>query len=76
MGTGSQPSLWEELPGLSVPALAVAGEEDKKFVELAREMERRSVNVRAVVVPGVGHSMHSESHERCMRIVRNFIETP
>lgn len=60
MGTGSQPSLWEELSYLRVPTLAVAGEEDEKFVALAREMERTSVNVRVAVVPGAGHSVHAE----------------
>jgi pimeloyl-ACP methyl ester carboxylesterase len=42
MGTGIQTSLWEELPSLSVPTLVVAGEEDKKFMQIAREMERAS----------------------------------
>ena len=31
MGTGSQPSLWGELAGLGVPALAIAGELDEKY---------------------------------------------
>ena len=61
MGTGSQPSLWEELPDLCIPTLAVAGEEDAKFVQIAREMERRNVNVRVVLVFGAGHAVHLES---------------
>jgi 2-succinyl-6-hydroxy-2,4-cyclohexadiene-1-carboxylate synthase len=64
MGTGSQPSLWEELPELAAPTLALAGEQDTKFVELARKMERVSPNVRAAVVPGTGHSVHAEAPER------------
>ena len=60
MGTGSQPSLWEELADLTVPAVAVAGEEDAKFVALARGMERRSANVRATLASGAGHSVHTE----------------
>lgn len=76
MGTGSQPSLWGELPRLRVPTLAVVGEGDAKFVALAREMERASVNVRAVVVPGAGHSVHAESPERYAETTRSFIEIP
>lgn len=75
MGTGSQPSLWEELPELAVPTLALAGEQDTKFVELAREMERVSANVRAAVVPGTGHSVHAEAPERYVMMhdrLRNF----
>jgi len=76
MGTGSQPSLWEELPELKVPTLAVVGEEDAKFVRIAREVERRSANVRVVVVPGTGHSVHAEALgayilmlKRCLQFV-------
>ncbi len=74
MGTGSQPSLWDELAGMRVPALAVAGEEDVKFVALAREMECASTNVRAVVVPGVGHSMHTEALRTCIELLKRFLE--
>jgi 2-succinyl-6-hydroxy-2,4-cyclohexadiene-1-carboxylate synthase len=63
MGTGSQPSLWEELPGLSVPALAIAGEEDRKFVALAWEMGHDSESVRVAMVKRAGHSAHSEMPE-------------
>lgn len=75
-GTGSQPSLWGELPDLRPPTLAVAGETDAKFVALAREMERASASVRAVMVPGAGHSVHAESPERYTETIRSFIETP
>lgn len=70
MGTGSQPSLWEELPELKVPTLAVAGEEDEKFVRIAREMERVSVEVQVVMIPGAGHVVHAEATEKCVKIAR------
>lgn len=63
MGTGSQPSLWEELSDLHVLTLAVAGEEDAKFVQIAREMELRSANVRSAVISGAGHGVHAEEPE-------------
>jgi 2-succinyl-6-hydroxy-2,4-cyclohexadiene-1-carboxylate synthase len=52
MGLGSQPSLWEELARLWVPALAVAGELDGKFVRVSRRMAALSPNVCVAVVPG------------------------
>ncbi len=73
MGTGSQPSLWEELPDLRVPTLPVVGEEDAKFVALARQKRRASANVRIIMVPGSGHSVHAEISERYVEIVRSFI---
>ena len=53
MGTGGQPSLWEALPNLRVPALAVAGGLDEKFVGISRRMASLNVRMRLAVVPGV-----------------------
>src|SRR3712207_3070027 len=47
MGTGQQPSLWSELGALRVPALAVAGELDEKYVAVARRMGSINPLVRA-----------------------------
>ncbi|WP_053057721.1 2-succinyl-6-hydroxy-2,4-cyclohexadiene-1-carboxylate synthase [Rubrobacter aplysinae] len=70
MGTGSQPSLWEELSNLSVPTLLVVGEEDEKFVRIAREMERVRAEVQVVTIPGAGHSVHAEATGEYMKTVR------
>jgi len=74
MGAGSQPSLWEELPGLSVLTLAVAGEEDEKFVKIAQAMQHRSANVRTVVVPGAGHSVHFEDTEAHIHLLKDHLK--
>lgn len=74
MGTGSQPPLWEELPSLSVSTLAVAGEEDVKFVAIAREMGHASVNVRAVVVLGAGHIVHADAFDKYVVLLKDFLE--
>lgn len=60
MGTGSQPSLWEELKNLRAPTLAVAGELDGKFTSIAREMAERSPRISFEIVPGAGHNVHME----------------
>lgn len=70
MGTGSQPSLWEEVPNLHLPTLAVAGEEDGKFVPIAQEVEWGSVNVCAVVVPDAGHIVHTEVPGKYIGLLR------
>ncbi len=76
MGTGTQPSLWGELPGLVAPALAVAGELDEKFVALSRRMARASPNVRAAVVPGAGHNVRAEAPKAYLDSLKGFLSNP
>jgi 2-succinyl-6-hydroxy-2,4-cyclohexadiene-1-carboxylate synthase len=76
MGTGSQPSLWTELPGLAAPALAVAGELDEKFVTLSRRMAGASPNLRAAVVPGAGHNVRVEAPEAYLDLLKGFLGNP
>lgn len=73
MGSGSQPSLWEELSGLSVPALAVAGELDEKFVEISRRMADLCAGMRVVVIPGAGHNVHVEALPEYRRLLNDFV---
>ncbi|MGI8649851.1 MAG: 2-succinyl-6-hydroxy-2,4-cyclohexadiene-1-carboxylate synthase, partial [Rubrobacter sp.] len=71
MGTGSQPSLWEELSNLRTPTLAVVGELDEKFTGIARKMsEASSPKVESFVVGGAGHNVHLEKPEEFVRLVK------
>lgn len=72
MGTGSQPSLWDELPELSVSTLAVVGEEDEKFLWIAREMDRVNANVRAAVILSAGHCVHAETIQSYIELLTKF----
>ena len=72
MGTGAQPSLWEELAGLRVPTLAVAGELDEKLVGISRRMAEAPL-VRTATVPGAGHSVHAEAPEGYVRLLRELL---
>lgn len=60
MGTGAQPGHWDRLPELPGPAWALAGERDRKYVGVARAMDRRGA-VRSVVVPHAGHALLTEA---------------
>lgn len=73
MGTGVQPSLWNELAELRVPALAVAGELDGKFAALSRRMASLSPEMRAAVVPGAGHNVHAEAPLAYLNLLRRFL---
>ncbi len=75
MGTGSQPSLWGKLPDLRVPALAVAGELDGKFVGISRRMASLAPAMRPAVVPGAGHNVHAETPGPYLSLLRQFLST-
>lgn len=74
MGTGSQPSLWGELSGLRIPALAVAGELDGKYVEVSRRMAGLTPAMESVAVPGVGHNVHAEASQTYLATLKGFLE--
>ena len=73
MGTGRQPSLWAELEGLVVPALAVAGKLDGKYAGISSRMARVNQRVEAVVIPGVGHNVHDEAPAQYLALLGRFL---
>ena len=75
LGTGRQLSLWGELSRLQVPALAVAGELDEKFVEIGRRMEAESPMIGFAQIPGVGHNVHDESPGPYIGLLKDFLES-
>ena len=75
MGTGNGPSLWGELAGLRVPALAVAGELDEKYVGTAHRMVDSSPQVRAAVIPGAGHNVRVEAPGAYIRLLKEFLQS-
>ncbi len=75
MGTGCQESLWDRLSSLDVPTLLIAGELDVKYCALASQMATALPNARAVIVPGVGHSVHLEQPQSFAENVLEFLRT-
>lgn len=73
MGAGSQPSLWGDLPGLRVPALAVAGELDEKFVGISHRMAFLAPAMRVVVVADAGHNVHAEATGPYLSLLKDFL---
>jgi 2-succinyl-6-hydroxy-2,4-cyclohexadiene-1-carboxylate synthase len=74
MGTGSQPSLWGELEGLTAPALAVAGGLDGEYAEISSRMASISPRVETVVIPGVGHNVHDEAPAEYAALLGRFLD--
>ena len=74
-GTGNQPPLWDELPRLGVPTLAVVGGLDEKFTGIARRTEDVNARVRTAVVPGVGHNVRLVAPAEYLALLRGFLES-
>jgi len=60
-GTGTQAPLWDRLGELSMPVLIIAGDHDKKFCTIGRDMALAiGANADFVVIEGAGHACHLE----------------
>ena len=73
MGTGVQPSLWDELQKFDIPMLLLTGALDIKFTRIAQEMAAVCPHSRAEVIAGAGHTLHFEAPERYIAAVRRFL---
>lgn len=73
MGTGAQPSFWEELPALQMPTLLLAGQEDQKFCGIALEMKTALPDAKYITFSNAGHTIHIEQPEAFGYAVRNWL---
>ncbi|WP_421380797.1 2-succinyl-6-hydroxy-2,4-cyclohexadiene-1-carboxylate synthase [Bacillus salacetis] len=74
MGTGKQPSYWEELRDLPMEMLFITGELDNKFCLIAEDMKKETRNSAIVKVNGAGHALHVEEPEKFGTIVSEFLK--
>ena len=73
MGAGAQAPLHDRLARIAQPVLLVVGDEDRKFREIAADLEERLPDARVRVVDGVGHAVHLEAPEVLARLVSDFL---
>lgn len=73
MGSGAQPSLWEELPRLKLPTQLIAGQLDRKFVRINREMAAAMPPAAMKAVPNAGHRVHLENPTAWHATVLSFL---
>ena len=60
MGTGQQPSLWDDLDQLQIPILLLAGDLDRKFVAIGKQMLTQLPNANLQIIEDAGHTIHFE----------------
>lgn len=73
MGTGSQPSWWDQLSELSMPVLLVTGTLDERFTNIANEMSQRLAQSTWREIVGKGHAIHVEDGKEFGTIIRGFL---
>jgi 2-succinyl-6-hydroxy-2,4-cyclohexadiene-1-carboxylate synthase len=73
MGTGAQPSLWPNLPEITVPSLLIAGELDQKFMAINEQMVGVLGNGRFHPIPNAGHTTHLEQPALFQAAVKHFL---
>ena len=82
-GTGQMAPLWDLLPALRVPTLALHGAADAKFAGIAREMADASASIQAHPIPdslprlgGAGHAAHAEQPAAFVDAALRFLTRP
>lgn len=74
MGTGAQPSWWDQLVDIDIPVLFITGTLDEKFCRLADFMCRKVKKSQIVKVSGCGHAIHVEEPRKFDKIVSEFLK--
>lgn len=73
LGTGVQPSLWEQLHQLNLPTLLITGALDQKFTRIAKSMSQSIPDARHTIIPDAGHTIHLEQAELFDELVIQFL---
>ncbi|MBW7958201.1 MAG: 2-succinyl-6-hydroxy-2,4-cyclohexadiene-1-carboxylate synthase [Candidatus Promineofilum sp.] len=73
MGTGAQPSLWEQLSGINISTLLIAGELDQKFVAINQRMAAVLPNTTLHIIAGSGHTVHLERADQYIELTLGFL---
>jgi len=72
-GQGACPNLWPELNKLSMPALLISGEEDRKYSEIAQRMRSTILHAEHVIIPSAGHMPQLEAPEATLAEIERFL---
>jgi 2-succinyl-6-hydroxy-2,4-cyclohexadiene-1-carboxylate synthase len=73
-GAGAQEPLWDRLPQLTMPVLAVAGADDAKFAGLAERMVAAiGPSATLALVTGAGHAAHLEQPDAFLRLLQGWL---
>jgi 2-succinyl-6-hydroxy-2,4-cyclohexadiene-1-carboxylate synthase len=72
-GTGTQEPLWDRIPALTNPLLALAGMDDARFSAHALRLAHDAPDGIATLIPRGGHAVHLAQPLAAARIVRHWL---
>ena len=75
LSPGIQPSLWEDLPKWDKPALIIAGELDRKYVEISEKMTANIKSAKLEIIKKAGHIVHLENLKEYSSVLNSFIRS-
>ena len=70
---GAQPPLWDQLADLTIPVLCVAGERDKRYVQVASRTADLCRRGKLCIISDAGHAVHLEKPHELALAARPFI---
>jgi len=74
LGTGVQEPLWDRLDELTMPVLAIAGQDDPRYAHIAEEMaDAIGANAQVVALAGARHAAHLERPVSFHRLLAAFL---
>jgi 2-succinyl-6-hydroxy-2,4-cyclohexadiene-1-carboxylate synthase len=75
MGVGVQPSLWNACFTINIPLLLLAGEFDRKFSNIKRDMKSVNPDFNVQIIQNAGHNIHLEQPEEFYKQIHKFLTT-
>lgn len=75
IGTGAQPPMHDQLDNIDLPVLVIAGEDDGKFSEIAKEMCQDLARSELCILAQAGHAVHLEQPDVFYGAVQEFLES-
>ena len=73
-GTGTQEPLWEQLGGLEMPVLVIAGGLDREYAARAERLAAAiGANAEVHIIDGAGHACHLEQPEQFVDVVTGWL---
>lgn len=72
-GTGTQVPLWPRLLELTMPVLAMAGAEDRKFSAIAAQLAAAVPRGRSMLIPGAAHAAHLQRPDAVIAALEQFL---
>jgi 2-succinyl-6-hydroxy-2,4-cyclohexadiene-1-carboxylate synthase len=67
-----QPDFWPQLGSIQSPVAVVVGEQDQKYVAIARQIKECETGIQVYIVPSAGHAVHCERPEALQAVLQTF----